>query len=174
MIQSLIRFNCYSAKIVFAIFLILFPFGRYRFNPAQSSKVNLNHNLTSVNQDPKSQIKTKIQPKKNPKILQQEQRASQQQTPALTLKSDGDHIQIYEEVKFSLEPAQQVINSPYNITFIIDDKIKIEKAKNVNHVGYRFNSTGKHNIAVSGTSTSPQLMILSVLGGWLVAKLLGM
>lgn len=153
--------TCSTIRKVFTIIFVLISFENYSIAWIQPIDANKNaksliSNLSSFKQNPQTKAKTKIQKHVDSKILQKQIDDHVQKT-MFTLKADKDHVQIYEEVKFSLEPAKQVINSTYHFTFIIDGNIKIEKAKDVNYVVYRFRNTGKHSIAASAVA-SPQIM----------------
>ena len=154
-------------NIILIIFFVLFSFEENGITLAQSTKTgkvskSAGSHLSSAPQNPKTNVKEKIKQSTDSKIFQQQHSVLQPQAPAITLQADRDHVQIYEEVKFSLEPAAGIINSSYQFTFTIDNNIKIVKGKSVNFIIYRFSNTGKHNISVSVSNTSPQMMALIV------------
>ncbi len=140
-INKLYKKSC-SIITLLIILSVNFDASSYPLN-SFTGEITLTYDLQSAQQIPKTN-----QPKRiliNPKVKIRQQ----QQNPKVTLQSDRDRIQIYEEVRFSLEPAEYVVNSRYQFIFIIDGNIKREMEKNLNYIVYRFNRTGKHTVTVS-------------------------
>ncbi len=97
---------------------------------------------------PVLQQKPKINNNLKPSLAPQTIKKIQQQNPRLTLKANRDHIQVYEDVKFVVEPSNQVVNSPYDFIFHIDGNAVVRKPKNRNFIIYRFSKKGNHIVWV--------------------------
>lgn len=72
----------------------------------------------------------------------------QQVQPSIMLRADKSRINVYEQVRFYLEPSDQVINTQNNFTFQIGDEI-IELNNNQSSLAHRFSEAGRYVVSVS-------------------------
>lgn len=72
----------------------------------------------------------------------------QEVQPAIRLRADKNRVNVYEQVQFFLEPADQVANTQYTFIVHIGNEI-IELNNNQTSLAYRFREAGRHIVTLS-------------------------